>query len=220
MSVRPPWPASLWKHFRWKPSVYGHIQQTFCATLTNSVPYHVIVANASGTGNRGVWEFYQEEGSAAIGQFDLKIFFRITNKNLPDWPENDWPENATIRDLYCVDWNLEVNQKKLVDHKIDLAGNWNMKVNGRPLMDKQEEKSDNKKMPDKDGFYQYWNVPLPYDPTDFKIELDESKLYEGQKNKRQKRKDEIFSIMIEEEPKAERNRLLRPLYLVNKPKEK
>jgi hypothetical protein len=29
------------------------------------LPYQVTVANASGTGNRAMWEFYQEEGMAA-----------------------------------------------------------------------------------------------------------------------------------------------------------
>ena len=47
-----------------------------------TLPYHVVVANASGTGNRAVWEFYQEEGSAAIGQFDLKIYFRLPIKDI------------------------------------------------------------------------------------------------------------------------------------------
>jgi hypothetical protein len=48
-------------------------------TKDYSFQYHVVIANASGTGNRAM-EFYQEEGMAAIGQFNLEIFFRIQSK--------------------------------------------------------------------------------------------------------------------------------------------
>ena len=61
-----------------------------------TLPYEILVANASGIGTRAMWEFYQVEGKVAIGQYDLQIFFRIPNK-LPQWPEDD-----VIRDLYTV----------------------------------------------------------------------------------------------------------------------
>ena len=76
-----------------------------------TLPYHVTIANASGTGNRAMWEFYQEKGMAAVGQFDLKIFFRILNGK----PALSWPSDGIIRDLYCMDWNVEVNRQRLVD---------------------------------------------------------------------------------------------------------
>jgi hypothetical protein len=113
------------------------------------LPYHVTIANASGTGSRAMWEFYQEEGMAAIGQFDLKIYFRI-----PEIPLTS--SNNIIRHIYCVDWNVEVNRKRLVDHEIDSSANWNMQVNGRHLMDKysrndSEIENDNELKPDKDA---------------------------------------------------------------------
>lgn len=94
-----------------------------------SLPYHMITANASGTGSRAMWEFYRGNGYSAIGQYDLKIFFRIPNKDF------SFSNKKVIKNLYCVDWNVEINGRRLIDHSIDFNGNWNMKVNDRKLMD-------------------------------------------------------------------------------------
>jgi hypothetical protein len=147
------------------------------------LPYHATVANASGTGNRAMWEFYQEEGMAAIGQFDLKIYLRIPRVSY-------WPQNGIIKHKYCIDWNLEVNHKRLVDHDIDLDRKWNMIVNGKPLMDRKEG-NDNKNN-------EKWNVPLQH-----LAPKDQDKL-----------KEKISKSMNEEEEKAEKLKLLRPLYLL------
>ena len=84
------------------------------------------IANASGTGNHAMWGGYQEKGMAAVGQFDLKIFFRILNGK----PALSWPSDGIIRDLYCMDWNVEVNQQTLVNYiksierKLEHEGKW------------------------------------------------------------------------------------------------
>ena len=37
---------------------------------------------------------------------------------------------------YCVDWNVEVNGRKLLDHKVERENAmWNVTINGRTLMD-------------------------------------------------------------------------------------
>jgi hypothetical protein len=176
----------------------GHLTSLQSNQTDYTLPYHVIIANASGTGTRAIWESYQQEqGMAAIGQFDLKIFFRVPKKDI-----EPWPANGVIRDLYCVDWNLEINRKRLVDHNIDFEGNWNMKVNGRHLMDRcgsieYEEISNGQKYP-RLKYDEFWNVPIPDLPQEDLL----------------KYKKRVYNMMIEEEPKAEEHRLLRPLYLV------
>jgi len=182
------------------------------------LPYHVTVANASGTGNRAMWEFYQEKGMAAMGQFDLKIFFRIPSKDLPAWEDDD-----ILKHLYFVDWNVEVNGKRLIDHKIDFEGNWNMKVNGRRLMDRKGnmEYEENPKMSFcarlRQGFRskylepkykEEWNVPV----QDISQEMDKNKIIREKKHRRQ-----IYNMMNEEDPKSEPLKLLRPLYLTRDP---
>jgi len=190
----------------------GKYDKSSNESIDYTLPYNVVIANASGTGNRAMWEFYQEEGMAAIGQFDLKIYFRIPKKDIP----RPWPQNGVIRDLYCIDWNVEINRKRLVDHTIDFkGGNWNMKVNGRHLMDRSgnieyEEKPKAWKHAlrtpvwwryqlSEPKYKQYWNVNF--------VNLCDDEL--------KKHKDSIYKMMIEEEHKAEKQRLLRPLYLVD-----
>jgi hypothetical protein len=64
------------------------------------LPYHVVIANASGTGSRAMWKFYQEEGVAAIGQFDLEIYFRTRSQDfLRLLQEKYLASNAVIRFL-------------------------------------------------------------------------------------------------------------------------
>lgn len=185
------------------------------------LPYHVTIANASGTGSRAMWEFYQEEGMAAIGQFDLKVYFRIPKKSRG-------PPNSIIKHKYCIDWNVEVNQKRLVDHNIDLKeANWNMKVNGKDLMDKYEG-NDKGIERDDNGKYLFWNVPVrPISPD----EREKKKVREGKKERKKKldmkekeeeqnldgkenERKQILDYMNEEDPEAESSKFLRPLYLL------
>jgi hypothetical protein len=186
--------------------------------MNYKLPYHVVTANASGTGNRAIWEFYQERGMAAVGQFDLKIYFRIPETDLPQ----DWVNNEVFKRYYCIDWNVEINRKRLVDHSIDFNGKWNIKVNGRHLMDFENktefQKNSEGKLELK--YKEYWNVPLPYD--DDNGGLDKSKLNKDQKKERDKRKEErdkrkkmILDMMNEEDSDTEPLKLLRPLYLVS-----
>jgi hypothetical protein len=83
------------------------------------------VANASGVANRAIWEFYRGPGLRAIGQYDLEIIFRI-------------PDYSKIKDerrSYCIDWNVEVNGRRLVDHRPELNTHyWNVTYDGRPVM--------------------------------------------------------------------------------------
>jgi hypothetical protein len=135
---------------------------------------------------------------AAIGQYELKIFFRIPTKDHPQLNKN-----SDIRDLYRIDWNVEINGKRLVDHTLDIEGNWNMKVNWRRLMDSEgdlkfEKISKDQKYPNL-KYNEYWNVPLP--------ELDPPKLEEY--------KNRIYEMMNEEDSKSEPLKLFRPIYLVN-----
>jgi hypothetical protein len=143
---------------------------------------------------------------AAIGQFDLKIYFRIPRISSSS-------SNYIIKNKYCIDWNIEVNQRRLIDHNIDSISNWNMKVNGKRLMDKEEMRINNPKTPDEEECYQYWNVPLPYDSSKPNEEVDD-KLTDDQKKEREKCKKAILKMMNEEDAKAEDLKLLRPLYLI------
>lgn len=96
-------------------------------------PYWIQIANASGVGNLANWEFYQgkpmeAKGGEPTGQYNLEIVLRIRKrKQLGDLKEGIGS--------YCIDWNVEVNGRKLVDHKIDLNNKrWDVKINGRNLM--------------------------------------------------------------------------------------
>ena len=192
-------------------------------------PYHVIVANASGTGNRALWEFYQEEGMAAIGCFDLKIYFRILKKDLPP----NWEKYDIIRDRYCIDWNVEVNGRRLRDHDIDFYSDWDIKVNGRCLMDKQltnHENRDDKLWSDLDDpkrnkldkkYYNYWNRSVQNGTNENVLRRSLSSPLRRKPKKRNPEdvrrdpsKQEVTYWMNEEDSKAEPQKLLRPLYLL------
>jgi hypothetical protein len=100
---------------------------------------------------------------------------------------------------------VEINRERLVDHTIDFEGNWNMKVNERHLMDcsgniEYEEFSKDWKY-QKLKYDEKWNLLLPKLPPD----------------RLEKYKERIYDMMVEEEPKAERHKMLRPLYLVYNP---
>jgi hypothetical protein len=101
----------------------------------SKLPNQLLIANASGTANRAIWEFYRGDGIEAIGQYNLEIIFRLRRQ------ENKPPYGKYC--CYCVDWNVEVNRRKLLDHKAELENDkWNVKFNGRKLMypAKDEEK--------------------------------------------------------------------------------
>lgn len=92
--------------------------------------------DSSGLANRAFWEFYRGPGLRAIGQYDLEIIFRI-------------PEYSRIKDKrqsYCIDWNVEVNGRRLIDHRPELYNEyWNVKsYDGRPVMLHGEGSSDKK----------------------------------------------------------------------------
>jgi hypothetical protein len=74
----------------------------------STLPNEVLIANASGTTNRAIWEFYRGDGIEAIGQYNLKIIFRL--RESPQYEE---------RFCYCADWNVEVNGRKLMAHVDD-----------------------------------------------------------------------------------------------------
>jgi hypothetical protein len=93
----------------------------------SKLPNELLIANASGTANRAIWEFYRGDGIEAIGQYNLEIIFRLRG-------EDDKPPYGKYC-CYSVDWNVEVNRRKLWDHKAELENDkWNVKFNGRKLM--------------------------------------------------------------------------------------
>lgn len=169
-----------------------------------------MITNSSGTGNRAIWEFYQEEGMAAIGQFNLAIFFKIRIEDYNRYNDKFPSTSRIARDLYCVDWNVEINRQRLVYHDIDRICGWNMKVNGRMLMDVMDvhNPSDNRMNLYRDGFYSYYNAPL----------LDKKNNVRSQMNNQNNKEklianEELIRRLMNEEDKADRRKLLRPLYL-------
>jgi hypothetical protein len=123
---------------------------------------------------------------------------------------------------------VEVNERRLMDHDIDLYSNWNMKVNGRYLMDIQEvsdcmatnrkiwngfkDSSDNSpKERSENGYYDYWNISVderknPKITNKPKRKPDEVK--------RKPFKNEIIYWTNEEDKEAEVHKMFRPLYLL------
>jgi len=95
-------------------------------STTYELDKNIQIANASGVGNIANWEFYHKQGAEAVGQYNLEIIFRTLV---------DIGSIKTREVYYCVDWNVEINGKKLVDHNIDLYNQkWNTVLNGRRLM--------------------------------------------------------------------------------------
>ena len=108
----------------------------------STLPNELLIANASGTANRAIWEFYRGDGIEAIGQYNLQIIFRLKNK--PPSDEKKYDEKICC---YCVDWNVEVNRRKLWDHKAELEnGKWNVTVNGRRLMYNEKSNDEEKRI--------------------------------------------------------------------------
>jgi hypothetical protein len=87
----------------------------------------VQIINASGVGSLANWEFYQCKGTKPVGQYNLQIFFRV-----PLRPE----EVKEGKRTYCIDWNVEVNTRKVIDHDWDLNNKeWNVEIDGQRLRD-------------------------------------------------------------------------------------
>ena len=108
----------------------------------STLPNELLIANASGTANRAIWEFYRGDGIEAIGQYNLQIIFRLKNK--PPSDEKKCDEKICC---YYVNWNVEVNRRKLWDHKAELEnGKWNVTVNGRRLMYNEKSNDEEKKI--------------------------------------------------------------------------
>jgi hypothetical protein len=84
-----------------------------------------------------------------------------------------------------------------------------MKINARLLMDKyhHDPKGILQKEIDDDGYYSFWNVPV-------------NDLGQSESKRKKATKEDILSMMLEEDPKAESQKMLRPLYLVFKPSKK
>jgi len=146
--------------------------------ITATLPNEVLITNASGAGIHATWEFYRGEGVQEVGQYDLEIIFRIYDFNA---------EKILGKGHYCIDWNIEVNGRKLIDHDYDCENAfWNIEVNGRKLMDHTD---DNKVK---------WNIEVK------KKEIETQEDYEKRR----------WGLIVKDEPEADK-RLLRPLYLVN-----
>ena len=68
----------------------------------------MLIANARGTQTGAILEFYRGDGIEAIGQYNLKIIFRL--RGSPQYNK---------RFCYCADWNVEANGRKLMTHVDD-----------------------------------------------------------------------------------------------------
>jgi hypothetical protein len=158
----------------------------------STLPNELLIANASGTANRAIWEFYQGDGIEAIGQYNLQIIFRLRSQ--PPYREEC---------SYCVDWNIEVNRRKLLDHKAELENSrWNVKFNGRRFMYYEKSEDEQKR--------------IILTMHNKRIEVEEQKKLEEYKNKgvnvREKIGERLVKLMLEDDPDMEK-RLLRPLVL-------
>jgi hypothetical protein len=156
-------------------NIDAHGNKTKKVVLSESTMYeldkNIKIANASGVGNIANWEFYHKQGAEAVGQYNLEIIFRTLL---------DIRSIKTRKVYYCVDWNIEINGKKLVDHPVDFHNQkWNTKLNKRPLMCHIDSK-------EKDN--EWWNADFD---------------------------DEGKSIIESRMHKEDKQRLLRPVELVN-----
>jgi hypothetical protein len=174
-------------------SLSGKKEITKAQTTEASFAYEILVANASGTANRAIWEFYRGESVTAIGQYNLKIRFRIKDPAIYD------------KGSYCIDWNVEVNGRKLRDHQIELANNyWNLEFNGRKVMDHIDEN-----LKDENPNVKWRNIE-----NSGKVAEIISIVWKGKEiDFNEEDTNEIKELVKEEDPEA-KNRMLRPLTLV------
>jgi hypothetical protein len=124
--------------------IFGSIGARFRKQFSSSkikestLPNELLIANASGTANRAIWEFYRGDGVEAIGQYNLEIIFRLRDYR-PDCPP--YFPLYKKKFCYCVDWNIEVNGRKLWDHKVERENKrWNVVFNCKKLMDHTDVK--------------------------------------------------------------------------------
>jgi hypothetical protein len=171
----------------------------------STLPNELLIANASGTANRAIWEFYRGDGIEAIGQYNLQIIFRL--RGSPPYKK---------RFCYCVDWNVEVNGRKLMDHTIERENNkWNVEVNGRKLMAHVDDRRKNQNQKQKkyqqknDCGRVYYNIKLEIESsllTKLKLLLRKRIANNDDIGKR------IVKLIREDDPDIDK-RLLRPLVL-------
>ena len=214
----------------------GKKASTTTRTTESSYPYEVLIANASGTANRAIWEFYRGESIGAIGQYNLQIKFRIKNPLIYN------------KICYCIDWNVEVNGRRLRDHEIELANNkWNIELNGRRVMT-WKDKNQNYEYANghwrdiKNGGGIYEIITMIWkgkEDKDFEERKEDKDFEERKKSKGintirkiinkirkniknqkkiKKYRKEINKLVSKEDPEA-KNRMLRPLILKYKPQQ-
>jgi hypothetical protein len=174
----------------------------------STLPNELLIANASGTANRAIWEFYRGDGIEAIGQYNLEIIFR-----LPDCP----PYGEKF--CYCVDWNIEVNGRKLLDHKVELENKrWNASFNCKKLMHHMNENDileliDHMKKNNKEELIEHKTGEHKTHTVSWQtVEVEPT-------NENTDRLETLKELIEEDDPHIDK-RLLRPLMLLASSKEK
>jgi len=159
----------------------------------STLPNELLIANASGTANRAIWEFYRGDGIEAIGQYNLEIIFRLQGR--PPYKE---------RFCYCVDWNIEVNGRKLWDHKVEQENKrLNVLFNCKRLMDNMNVNDTDKKELMKKESMNQTNGTVSWET----IVLDDNQ-------DREKTLKKLKKLIQEDDPDIDK-RLLRPLILLS-----
>ena len=166
--------------------VIAKFKKRFEKTITGKLPNQIYITKASGMANRAIWEFYSGEGIEEIGQYDLEIIFRLKDINNK--------VNPATSLFYCIDWNVEINGRKLYDHEFEYNNDyWNTKLNGIKIM--YHEKDDSQK--------DNWTAKIPTDKEEQYKELREDDVG----IKRHKIKNNIISY--------EYYKYFRPLLIFN-----
>ncbi len=151
--------------------------------ITGTLPNQIHITKASGITNRAIWEFYRGEGIEDVGQYDLEIIFRIHGKDFEGYDD---------KLSYCIDWNVEINGRRLYDHDhLFTTGITRPTVNGIEILYSPTDNKQHSKIDSKPG--DYWN-----------IDIDEC------------RKKDFTSLLKKETGIDKKNfKLLRPLILKN-----
>lgn len=196
----------------------GFRKQSLSSKIKEStLPNELLIANASGTANRAIWEFYQGDGIEAIGQYNLQIIFRLRGQ--PHYKKEC---------CYCVDWNVEVNRRKLWDHKAERENSkWNVKFNGRRLMynesndeqkriiltmqnDRIEKEEKEERKVEK---YRKKYIKEFREKEILAEKIEQKVKQEIEQKVKQEIGDRLVKLMLEDDPDMEK-RLLRPLVLL------
>jgi len=111
--------------------------------VTTTFPNEILITNASGCGNHAIWEFYRGEGIQDVGQYNLEIIFRIPCSI---------DKIKFGKGSYCVNWNIEVNGMKLMDHTDDMEqkDKWNTPSEADPEYKKRFQSIINREYTDMD----------------------------------------------------------------------